>query len=75
LVPLIEMTDTLTATKHKEELFIVEDKFSKEDGIETQRKSLEKASSIIIRSPAPIIDYTSLLKDQIDYKNESNFRN
>jgi hypothetical protein len=52
----------------------VEDVPVKEDYVETHRRSFDKTSSIIIRAAAPIIDYTSVLRDQIYHKNSS-YRN
>jgi hypothetical protein len=52
------------ATKHKEELFIVDDENgTKEDNVETFRRSFDKNSSIVMRAAATIIDYTSVLRD------------
>ena len=52
----------------------MEDNPGKEDYVETQRRSFDKTSSIVIRAAAPIIDYTSVLRDQIHHKNGS-YRN
>jgi hypothetical protein len=41
----------------------VEDNPAKEDYVETQRRSFDKTSSIVMRAAAPIIDYTSVLRD------------